>query len=127
MAWGKTDDQKAADRAAKAEQAAAEKLANAKRRADQLAAKIAKSPVGRAQAAHARGDMFFEVQMDVQPDGGTQNDVLGQIEAVGWRLEHAGYTFVQTGTTGTGDMSFSRSFHTSGKVIGVCLLRRVVS
>src|SRR5262245_27626865 len=69
------------------------------------------SPAGQAAAAFKRGDAFF--QMEIAPasmsewadfyktwvrDPDMPTDVLGQIEAWGWRLEHASWV------SGTSDM-----------------------
>lgn len=68
-----------------------------------------------ARDAHARGDLLLHVQLDVSlltgegsSWGSAGNSVsiddsigyfLGDVEKVGWRLEHTGYAFVQSGAT----------------------------
>ncbi|GAB3598038.1 hypothetical protein [Microbacterium tumbae] len=68
-----------------------------------------------AQEAHARGDVLLHLQLDVSLLTGaasswgsagnsltTDDSVgyfLGEVEKAGWRLEHTGYTFVESGAT----------------------------
>ena len=105
----------------------------AQKQAEREAEAYAASPVGRAEAAHKRGDTFFQVEIDVQPDTPSwgdvvssvlasvlprkapkapeapkSTDVLGDIERIGWQLEHAGYVYVQTGSSSSGDSSNSQ-------------------
>ncbi len=94
-----------------------------------------------AHGAFARGDALLHIQVDVSVLTGEQsswgsagntvsNDesvgyFLGEIEKVGWRLEHTGYTFVESGAT-----TSSRIFGTGegvvnhGAVIGYYTFRR---
>jgi hypothetical protein len=101
------------------------------------------SPVGQADVARQRGDRFFQVSLvesqvkgkasewayaDVTTTtrvGGT-TDVLGQIEDLGWRLEHVGYVFVETGAMDR-NKSFSSGTvtRTDGYVQGIYLFRAV--
>lgn len=125
MAFRKTEEEKAA------------------RDAERKAEAYASSPVGQAEAAHRRGDGFFQIELEISKIGGLgtysafgssgnavkhtggRPDLLGQIEDVGWRLEHVGYVFVETGATtsnrfgGTGQGVVTR-----GQVMGVYLFRR---
>jgi hypothetical protein len=120
--------QAAADRAAQ-EQAAAEE----RRRQAWLA-----GPVGAATAAKTAGQGFFEVQLEVGAHQGTaswgaatgRRDVvssagtLGEIEQVGWRLEHASHVFMVTGQTGTERVFLSgENTAVSGAMVGVYLFR----
>jgi hypothetical protein len=101
------------------------------------------SPTGRALTAFERGDQFFQVEMTQQTiqspvflnptrDGSTnrrnsfkQTDVLGQIEEVGWHLEHASWVYVQTGMNSKDKvMSSGQWTNVSGEVIGMYLFRR---
>lgn len=124
MPWGKSDEEKAADREQKATEARAA------------------TPVGQAEAARARGDAFFQIEVEIGKVGGFgttsafgmssntlkrtggKPDLLGQIEDVGWHLEHVGYVFVETGTTtsnrigGTGQGVVTR-----GNIVGIYLFR----
>lgn len=68
-----------------------------------------------ARDAHARGDAILHLQVDVSVLAGeasswgsagntvTRDDsvgyFLGDVERIGWRLEHTGYTFVESGAT----------------------------
>jgi hypothetical protein len=134
MKFGKTAEEKQAEELAerqRAEAAAAEQAARAH----------AASPVGRAEAALQRGDRFFQIPLPVsslsgQPSwfGSTDNqvapvgpggaDVLGQIEDVGWRLEHVGYVFIETGATSSNRMFVSgEGTVTEGVVTGIYLFR----
>lgn len=98
------------------------------------------SPVGQSHQAKERGDGFFQCEITisqlqgwasgfgsasnrVQSTGG-KPDMLAQIESYGWRLEHVGYVFVQTGATST-DRAFSSGQGTvvRGNVTGIYLFR----
>jgi hypothetical protein len=134
MAFGKSDEEKAADRAAKL---AADEAHEAERAAQAYAA----SPAGQAAAAKARGDGFFQVEIDINRLVGTsalgssrgrlsgaggRPDLLGQIEDVGWRLEHVGYVFIETGSTSTNRaLSTGQGTVTRGVVRGIYLFRNV--
>lgn len=73
------------------------------------------TPVGAATAAKDAGDTFFEIQLKVGAHYGSAGfgstdsrhtttssaATLAQIEALGWRLEHANYFFMITGETST--------------------------
>jgi len=118
-------------RAARAEQAQA---AEEQRKREAFLA----TPVGAATAAKEAGQTFFEVQLEVGSHvgsagfGSTDGSrtvsssavTLGEIEKLGWRLEHVGYHFMITGETST-----SRVFVTgeataiSGITVGVYLFR----
>src|ERR1700749_3521421 len=83
-------------------------LANNRESAQYLA-----TPVGRAETAHQEGQIFFQLTVPISEVEGkasdwnfaqstqttrfTATDILGQIEEVGWHLEHVGYVFVETG------------------------------
>ena len=114
--------------------------AAAAREAEQRAAFEA-SPIGRARAASRRGDRFFQAEIPVSEltgyasifgssdneitPRGDQSDLLGRIEDEGWRLEHTGFVFVETGSTSTGRVLMSgEGTVTRGLVTGVYLFRR---
>jgi hypothetical protein len=136
MAWGRSDEEKAAAEAAKQAQRAEKQ---AQREAEQFAA----SPVGRAVAARERGDAFFQLELDIAQLGGSSGygssearvrrtggrpDLLGQIEEVGWHLDHVGYVFVETGSTSTNRvLSTGQGTVTRGVVQGIYLFRAVSS
>lgn len=104
-------------------------------------AAFAASPVGRARSAAQRGDRFFQVELVVSALTGVASmfgssdneitraeqhpDLLGLIEDEGWHLEHAGFVFVETGSTSTERMLFSgEGTVTRGALTGVYLFRR---
>jgi hypothetical protein len=117
--------------AARAEQARA---ADEQRKRDAFAA----TPVGAATVAKEAGQSFFEVQLEV---GGHSGDawfgttgsrrttassaaILGEIEKLGWRLEHASYFFMVTGETSTDRVFVSgEATAVSGVTVGVYLFR----
>lgn len=122
MAFGKTEEQKAAEAAAKAR------------------AQYEASPLGQAEAARQRGDAFFQVEIGVASLTGASSsfgastnrvhrtggrpDLLGQIEEMGWRLEHVGYVFIETGsTTSNRVLSTGQGTVTRGEVVGIYLFR----
>jgi hypothetical protein len=72
------------------------------------------SPVGRAARAKLRGDRFFQIELDdaaltahaeaAVPSGGGRRarrtcDLLGQIEELGWHLEHVSWWRVEAEDT----------------------------
>lgn len=121
MAFGRTPEQKQADAQAAVADAAA------------------KTPLGRAQAAHTRGDGFFQLTIDIAELAGASSalgssanrikqggrpDLLSQIEDVGWRLEHVGYVFIETGSTSTNRvLATGQGTVTRGVVRGIYLFR----
>jgi hypothetical protein len=117
--------------AARAEQA---KLAEEQRQRDAFLA----TPIGAATAAKEARQPFFEIQLEVAGHAGragfgstdgrrtmsSSAATLGEIEQLGWRLEHAGYYFMITGETST-DRVFvtGQATAVSGVTIGVYLFR----
>lgn len=136
MAFGRTPEEK--QQAAAAKEAARADAARAKQEAAYWA-----SPVGRAARAKQRGDRFFQLEIettqlaghssdfwvsDVSKTRRTQGatDVLGQIEELGWRLEHAGWVFIETGTSSRDKvLSSGERSTTSGRVEGMYLFRSI--
>ena len=96
------------------------------------------TPVGAASAAKEVGQMFFEIQLEVGGHTGSASwgmasgrrtaassaAILGEIEQVGWRLEHASYFFMVTGETST-NRAFASGEATvvEGVTVGVYLFR----
>jgi hypothetical protein len=96
------------------------------------------TPVGAATGAMEAGETFFEVQLQVGSHVGSAGfgaidghhsvsssaSTLGEIERLGWRLEHAGYFFMITGETSTARV-FVTGDNTavSGVTVGVYLFR----
>jgi hypothetical protein len=111
------------------------------RGAIEAAAAFAASPPGQARAAFRRGDAFFEVAIEVNRPSGRSSargsssnssqrsgrpDVLGQVEDEGFRLEHVGYVFIETGPTSTDPvLNSAQGTVTRGFVQGIYLFRRV--
>ena len=138
----KSSEERAADRKAReadrareeAEQAERAKAAAEERQRQAYLA----TPVGAATAAKDAGDEFFEVQLLVGKHVGSASfgsaagqrttsssaATLAQIEAAGWRLEHAGYFYQITGETSTDRMFVSgEATAVSGATVGVYLFR----
>jgi len=137
MAWGKSEEEKAAELAAEVARLDV-------KRQEAEAAVFAASPVGRAIAAFDAGARFFQIELTVsQLDGepsffgssassvthvGQASDALGQIEQAGWHLEHAGWTFIETGATSSNSMfGTGQGTVTQGEVTGIYLFRRVLN
>ena len=96
------------------------------------------TPVGAATAAKEAGQAFFEVQLDVGAHVGSAGwgaaegrhttlssaVTLGEIEKLGWHLEHASYFFMMTGETSTARVFVSgEATAISGVTVGVYLFR----
>lgn len=94
-----------------------------------------------AQDAHARGDALLHLQVEVSrltgeasSWGSAQNALasnesvgyfLGEVEKIGWRLEHTGYTFVEAGATTSARMlSTGTGVVNHGAVSGYFTFRR---
>jgi hypothetical protein len=104
-------------------------------------AKYLASPIGQAEAAYQAGQMFFQLTTNISQIKGTSSDwnysqstrtrrfnatdTLGQIEEMGWHLEHVGYVFVETGEVARSKALSSGSVsRTQGYVEGIYLFRR---
>ncbi len=138
--FGKSEDKKqeAADRKAlqgQAEQARKDAAAEAQRQAEHEA-----SPVGRAEAKRAAGSAFFQIEIDVSQLAGSSGfgSSTGRVlhtggrpdlrtdRRKGWKLEHVGYVFIETGSTTTNRvMSTGQGMVTRGNVTGIYLFRAV--
>ena len=121
----KTEEERAADAARKAEAA------------------FWSSPQGKAAQAFERGDEFFQIEIPHSSITGfanaafnsstagkirrklTRTDLLGQIEESGWRLEHADWVYIQTGQNSR-DKFLASGQHVvvTGEVVGIYLFRR---
>jgi hypothetical protein len=130
----KTEEEKQRERWVREE----ERRAKEKRAAH---AKYLASPVGKAEAAYQAGQMFFQLTTNIsQVDGQSSDwnysqstrtrrfnatDTLGQVEEMGWHLEHVGYVFVETGEVArTKALSSGSVTRTQGYVEGIYLFRR---
>jgi len=135
----KTDEEKAADRARKqAEEDARRQAAEA---ADQQrrAEEFDRSPVGQATTARQQGRQLFQLLLplaeltgesssfgsaDNQLKSLMQNDVLDEIEKVGWRLERADAVFTETGATSSSRvLSTGEGTVTRGTIYGLYIFR----
>lgn len=98
------------------------------------------SPLGRATTAKEQGQRFLELQLEVgtrsgqasfgavTTSGSTNSSaaVLAEVEALGWRLEHASYFFVVTGETSTEKVFLSgQNTAVEGVLMGAYLFRAV--
>ena len=96
------------------------------------------TPVGAATAAKEAGQTFLEVQLEVGGHVGSAGfgsidsrrttsssaATLGEIERLGWRLEHASYFFMITGETSTARVFMSgEATAVNGVTVGVYLFR----
>lgn len=140
MPWGKSEQEKQVEAAEKERRAAEWQAEQERLQADWKRRNYPNSPVGRAEAAMQNGDRFFQLSIAVSELSGTASsfgssanefrssggapDVLGQIEDLGWRLEHVGYVFIETGSTSTNRLlSTGEGTVTRGQVQGVYLFR----
>jgi hypothetical protein len=131
----KSADERAAEKAR--EQAAqAERIKSAEE--ERQRAEFLASPIGRATTAKEAGQEFFEIQLPVGTHAGsagfgsadgrhsTQSSAvtLGEIEKLGWRLEHAGYVYLVTRESSTDHfMVTGQEVAVSGTTMGVYLFR----
>lgn len=140
---------KRAEREAAAARSSAEKAERSSQKEQEA---YLKTPVGQAETALQNGQTFFQFTAPVSkvsgkatdaglallalgapsfPSASTttrrfdSTDVLGQIEELGWRLEHVGYVFVETGEISRGKVLSSGDVsRTDGYVEGIYLFRR---
>ena len=154
MAFGRTaDSQKEAERSERGRQKADDRAGRERQKADEKVAKeravaeeaFLRSPVGRATGARADAAGFFHVELEMSEVGRSNLDLLGgysgapgverkrgghggvlaQIEDVGWRLEHVGYVYVETGQVSRDKLlSSGQQVATLGKTVGHFLFRR---
>jgi hypothetical protein len=90
-------------------------------------------------AAKNRGERFFQFELELgHIDGNSrwgssdstirwtpQASVIGQIEESGWRLEHVGYVYVNTGSLSTNRvLRTGEGTAERGKVAAIYLFRR---
>jgi len=127
-------EREAAEAREQATQAEQARVAEEQRKRDAFLS----TPVGAATAAKEAGQPFFEIQLKVGSHTGkagfgsatgrrstaSSAATLGEIEKLGWRLEHAGYYFMITGETSTGRVFVSgEETAVSGVTVGVYLFR----
>lgn len=136
MAIRKTEEVKQAERQAM-------ERARLAREAEQAQARYLASPLGQAETAYQAGQAFFQLTVNISEVQGrasdwnysqstqtrrfNSSDLLGQIEEMGWHLEHVGYVFVETGEIARAKaMSSGSVTRTQGYVEGIYLFRRRV-
>ncbi|MHC9046320.1 hypothetical protein ACYX8G_17175 [Microbacterium saperdae] len=95
-----------------------------------------------ARDAQARGDALLHLQLDVSllegqtsswgssanavSSSDTVGSFLSEVEGMGWRLEHTGYAFAETGATSSPRaLSNTTGTVTRGQVVGYFTFRRV--
>lgn len=98
------------------------------------------SPERLAYEARERGDRWFQIDLPVAYVQGTLNaaqnytrtyrpepvDVIGAIEAQGWRLEHVAATFVSRGEDAMGQLGGATAVAYHGEMVGLYVFRREV-
>lgn len=94
-----------------------------------------------ARDARARGDLLLHLQLDIAQLTGAESSwgsaengmvrdesvgyFLGEVEKLGWRLEHTGYVFVESGSTSSARMfSTGTGVVNHGGVEGMFTFRR---
>jgi hypothetical protein len=139
----KSPEERAADRSKRDAERAREEAARTERaraaEEERKRAAFLATPVGAATAARDAGLEFFEIQLEVGTHTGTASfgsaqgqrrtsssaAILGEVEQVGWRLEHASYLYMMTGETSTKKVLVSGDQTViSGVTVGVYLFRR---
>lgn len=140
MHWGKSEDEKRVEAADKERQQAQWQAEQERLRAELVRKNYPSTPLSRAETAMQNGSRFFQLILPVSELAGTDSsfgsssneirssdgasDLLGQIEDLGWRLEHVGYAFVETGSTSTNSfLSTGQGTVTKGQVQGIYLFR----
>lgn len=125
-----------------AARAAADQHERDRKRVEAARRAFASSPPGEARAAKRDGQTWYQVAVPIQETGRTigswvfgevttstsgdheQGALIGQIEAEGWELRHAGFVFQETGAVSRDKfLSSGQSIKTTGNVIGVYLFR----
>jgi hypothetical protein len=100
------------------------------------------SPEEIARLARDAGDRFFQIslplmatqrtlmgilggdKMGVKTTTSQHTDILGAIESVGWRLDHVGYVFRETGAVSRDKLySSGQTSSVTGEVWGIYLFR----
>lgn len=140
MGLFRSEEEKAAAAAARAEEDRLEGLRRQEANNERVRQQWLASPVGGAEAALAAGERFYEVQLAVnaQERDAMFGDrryaatgqvtsaatTLGQIEALGWRLEHVGYVYQVTGQSSSSRVFVSgEDTAVSGVTVGIYLFR----
>lgn len=140
MAFFKSEEERAQAAAERAAQEAEEEAARQEKLQERARIEWLATPIGQATAALQAGQRFLEVQLsvgrqereamwgmrdyDAQDQVISSAAVLGEIEALGWRLEHAGYIFRVSGESSSSRMFVSgEQTSVSGETVGIYLFR----
>ena len=111
----------------------------AEREAGRREKAFAKTPAGQAKAAREAGDRTFQILLTLSETTGRTEAMsrayattattehgtsIDLIEAEGWKLEHAGYVYRQTGSVSR-DKFFSSGHQEAvhGEIVGVYIFR----
>jgi hypothetical protein len=138
MAWRKTPDERAAERAEQEQRLRRLAQAEEARQAAKHEKRFARSPVGRARAAHAEGRVLFQVHLNLWGDrtdsvplgpslddeSDDPNDVLNGIQAEGWDLQHAGFVFVSELERREDRFLTGEQTRVSGRAVGFYVFQR---
>lgn len=135
----KTEEEKAADQARKQAEEDAERRAAEAAEQQRKAEEFAGSPVGLATTARQQGQQLFQLLLPLaELNGGSssfgssdnqlrslkQNNVLDEIEKVGWRLEQADAVFAETGATSSSRvLATGEGTVTRGTIYGLYIFR----
>ena len=135
------EKQKAKEEAARIRNEAREanRLAQERARAE---AAFRESPQGQARAARESEQAFFQIALPISETtrtvasvltgdpstttrvAGGQTHVLQAIEGEGWRLEHIGYVFQETGIVSRDKLlSSGQTGQVTGQIVGIYLFR----
>lgn len=134
---------------AKATRAQEKETAARAKAAAEAEAAFRASPAGRARTSRELGHQFFQISLPLTTterttwgvfSGGTAGsdalamrttsaadhpDVLQSVEAEGWRLEHVGYLFQETGSVSRDKLlSTGQTASVTGVIVGIYLFRR---
>jgi hypothetical protein len=131
----KSEEEKAADEARKQAEEDAQRRAAEAAEQQRQAEEFARSPVGLATTARQQGQQLFQLLLPLaELNGGSssfgsadsrlqslmQNNVLDEIEKVGWRLERADAVFTETGATSSSRvLSTGEGTVTRGTIYGL--------
>jgi hypothetical protein len=103
---------------------------------------IVDAALAHARTAHERGDQLLQLTIEAGRLAGGQSSwgssenltvsdpdvgwLLGHVEAVGWRLEHSSFVFVETGSSSSARLlSTGEGTVTRGEILGYYVFRRV--
>lgn len=140
MGLFKSDEEKAREEAERQQREQGEAARRESARQERERQTWLASPLGQATTAKEAGQAFFEVQLEVgrnereamwgmrdysSSEATTSSaGVLGEIEKVGWRLEHVGYVFKMTGQSSSERVFLSgEQTSVSGVTVGIYLFR----